>query len=145
MLFSLFVKTTFAGGFNLKSIGQVNTSGQQISHWWYVGLNPTITGEAVAGSAVTVSVDGVETSVTADEAGNWTYNPGTLSAGDHKIILTNSGSTISFTLTLGAENVDWGAVGSGSAETLPAAGVALPTVLLMSSGALFFLLAKRLI
>ena len=145
VLFSLFVKTAYAGGFNLTSIGKVNTSGQQISHWWYAGLTPVLTGEAVAGSVVTISIDGVEATATADSDGSWTYNPGELTGGDHSIILSNNGSTISFTLTLGTENVNWEAIGSGSAETLPAAGVALPTIILISSSVLFFLIAKRLI
>jgi len=146
VFFSLFTftKTAFAGGFNLKSIGQVNTSGQQISHWWYTGLTPKMTGEAVASSIVTVSVDGTESTVTADESGNWTYNPGTLTSGDHTIILTNSGSTISFTLTLGAENVDYAAIGSGSAETLPAAGATFPTLILLGVGGTLLLTAKKI-
>jgi hypothetical protein len=145
VLFSLFTKTVYAGGFNLKSIGQVNTSGQQISHWWYSGITPVLTGDAMAASTVTISIDGVAASVTADESGNWTYNPGSLTAGDHAIILTNNGATDNFTLTLGAENVDWNAVGSGSAETLPAAGVTFPTMTLISIGGIFLLTAKKLV
>lgn len=145
VLFCLSVKVALAGGFNLKSIGSVTTSGQQISHWWYTGLNPVLTGDAVAGSTVTISIDGTENSVTADAAGAWTYNPGTLTAGDHAIILTNNGVIINFTLTLGAENVDYAAIGSGSGETLPAAGVALPTMILLSSGGILFLAAKKLV
>jgi len=140
----LFTKTALAGGFNLKSIGPVNTDGRQISHWWYAGLTPVMSGEAVAGNTVTVSIDGVETAATVTDS-TWTYNPGALAAGDHAIILTSGGSTISFTLTLGAENVDWAAVGSGSAQTLPTVGVILPTIMLMGSSGLFFLVAKKLI
>ena len=144
VLFSLFAKTVYAGGFNLTSIGKVNTSGQQISHWWYSGLTPVMTGEVVAGNTVTVSIDGVGTAATVVDS-SWTYNPGALTTGDHTVILTSGGSTISFTLTLGAENVNWEAIGSGSVQTLPAAGVVFPTIILMSSGALFFFVAKRLI
>jgi len=144
IIFSLFVKTAYAGGFNLKSIGPVNTDGQQISHWWYAGLTPVMNGEVVTGNTVMVSIDGVETAATVTDS-TWTYNPGALTTGDHKIILTSGGSTISFTLTLGAENVDWNAVGSGSAQTLPTVGVILPTIILMSSSGLFFLVAKKLI
>ena len=142
--FLLFAKTASAGGFNLKSIGPVNTDGQQISHWWYAGLTPTMNGEVVTGNTVTVSIDGVESAATVTDS-TWTYNPGALTAGDHTIILTSGGSTISFTLTLGTENVNWNAVGSGSAETLPTVGVILPTIILMSSSGLFFLVAKKLI
>ena len=145
VIFSLFTKTVYAGGFNLKSIGQVNTDGQQISHWWYAGLTPILVGEATALNEVTVSIDGIENKTTADTSGNWTYNPGSLTSGDHAIILISDGSTISFTLTLGAENVDYAAIGSGSAETLPTAGVTFPTVILISIGGLLFLTARKLV
>lgn len=143
-ILALSVRTAWAGGFNLKSIGQVNTSGRQISHWWYSGSTPVMIGEAVAGSTVTISIDGTENTVTADGSGNWTYNPGSLADGDHAVILKSDGSTITFTLTMGANNVNWDAVGSGSGETLPAAGVAWPTIILLSSGGMLFLVAKKL-
>ena len=140
------VKMTMAAGFSLTSIGTVTTNSQRISHWWYTGLSPVLSGEAPAGSTVTISIDGTESTTTSDSSGAWTYNPGALTAGDHAIILTNDGSTINFTLTLGSENVDWAAISSGSSEsaTLPATGVALPTVILLSSGGVLFLAAKKL-
>ena len=143
VFFSLFVKTAYAGGFNLTSIGQVNTSGQQISHWWYSGSTPIMTGEVVTGNTVTVSIDGIEATATVTDS-SWTYNPGSLTAGDHTIILTSGGSTINFTLTLGTENVNWEAIGKGSGETLPAAGVTFPTVALIGLAGLFFLTARKL-
>ena len=144
MLSFLFTKTALAGGFNLKSIGQVDTSGQEISHWWYSGLTPSMTGEAVVSSVVTISIDGTETTTTTDESGNWAYNPGTLTSGDHQIVLTNSGSTINFTLTLGAENVNYTAISSGSTEALPTAGVIFPTVILLGVAGVLFLTAKKI-
>lgn len=144
VIFCLSTRLALAGGFNLKSIGSVSTGGQQISHWWYTGLNPVFIGEAIAGSEVNISVDGTNASTTADGSGNWTYNAGTLTGGDHKIILTSGGSTISFTLTLGAENVDYDAVNKGNVETLPAAGTYFPTLILLSAGGFLFLTARRL-
>ena len=123
-----------AGGFNLKSIGQLSTEGKQISHWWYSGSSPVLSGEAAAGANVLVKIDGEENTVSADESGNWSYNPGNLADGDHEIVLTSDGSNISFTLTMGAENVDWGSVESGSGEALPAAGTGWPTVVLLVFG-----------
>lgn len=134
-----------ASGFNLTSIGSVDTSGRQISHWWYSGSTPVLTGEAPSGSTVTISIDGSEGTVVADGNNDWTYSPGTLSAGDHNVVITNNGSTISFTLTMGAENVDWDAVNSAAGtSTLPTVGVVFPTVLLSSSGVGLVALAKRL-
>lgn len=148
ILISLFIfstKDTLAGGFNLKSIGRVDTSGRQISHWWYSGSVATMIGEATAGDIITVSIDGQDGTTTADGEGNWTYTPASLDGGDHSVVLTSgSGSTIKFTLTMGAENVDWDAVGSGETETLPAAGVAFPTIALIMLGSGFGLTAKKL-
>ena len=139
------LKTTrvLASGFNLKSIGSVDTSGRQISHWWYAGAVPVFTGEAPSGSTVTISVDGSEGSVTAGGSNDWSYSPGSLADGDHKVIITNNGSTISFTLTMGAENVNWDVVNSDAdTSTLPTVGVVFPTALLSSVGLGLVVLAK---
>jgi hypothetical protein len=134
-----------ASGFNLKSIGSVDTSGRQISHWWYTGSTPVMVGEAPSGSTVTISVDGTEGSVTAGGNNDWSYSLGSLSGGDHSVVITNNGSTISFTLTMGAENVNWDAVNADAGTTtLPTVGIILPTILLSSTGAGLMLGAKKL-
>lgn len=148
LFFELNTTVALASGFNLKSIGSVDTSGRQISHWWYAGSVPVLTGEAPAGSTVTISVDGVEGSVTAGDSNDWSYSPGSLSDGDHSVVITNNGSTINFTLTMGKENVNWEAVNSSvNTSTLPTVGIILPTTLLSSVGlslvALSRILAKR--
>lgn len=131
----LFSEKVLAGGFNLKSIGKVDTSGRQISQWWYSGSQPTFSGEATSGGSVTVSIDGVEDTATVNESGNWTYSPSALSDGDHQVVLSSSGSEISFTLTTGVNNVNWDAVNSDSGtEVLPAAGIAWPGILLLITG-----------
>ena len=144
ILFLFSGNDVLAGGFNLKSIGSVDTSGRQISHWWYTGSVATMNGEAAAGETVTVSINGTEATTTADSEGNWTYVLEALTDGDHEIKLTSGGSTISFTLTMGTENVDWDAVNSGGGETLPAAGVLFPTLGLSMIGGVFVLISKKL-
>jgi hypothetical protein len=139
------VNKVFAGGFNLKSIGQVDTSGREISHWWYSGSSAVMKGEAAASSTVTVSVDGTDGTATADGDGNWTYSPASLADGDHEVVLTNSGSTIKFTLTTGVSNVNWDAVDKDAGTTtLPTAGVTFPTIALMMVGGSLVLVAKKL-
>ena len=143
LLFGL-KNNVLASGFNLKSIGSVDTSGRQISHWWYSGSTPVFTGEAPSGSTVTISVDGIEGSVTAGGSNDWSYSAGALSDGDYSVIITNNGSTISFTLTMGTENVNWDAVNSGTSETLPTVGIIMPTILLSSTGLGLVLGARKL-
>jgi len=144
IFFCLSTKLVFAGGFNLKSIGSVSTGGQQISHWWCSGLSPVFVGEAVAGSEVNISIDGTSANTTADGSGSWMYSTEALTSGDHKIVLISGGSTISFTLTLGTENVDYEAVNKGNVETLPTAGIYFPTLILLGVGGFLFLTAKKL-
>lgn len=144
ILFLFSRNDVLAGGFNLKSIGSVDTSGRQISHWWYTGSMATMNGEAAAGETVTISIDGNESTTTADDEGNWTYTPESLGDGDHEITLTSGGSTISFTLTLGTENVNWDTVNNGDGEAMPAAGVLFPTLCLTSLGGIFVLISKKI-
>ncbi len=127
--------SVFASGFNLKSIGGVNTDGKAYGQWYHTSLQPTLSGEAPAESTVKIIVNGDEYSVNADENGNWSWTPPeALADGDNSITLTNNESEISFILTLGADNVDWDAVGSGGGETLPTVGIAAPTISLLAGG-----------
>ena len=145
-LFGLSTNKVLASGFNLKSIGSVNTSGRQISHWWYSSSNPTFVGEAPSGSTVIINVDGSETSVTADGSNNWSYSTGSLSNGDHSVSISNNGSTISFTLTAGAENVNWDTVNADAGTTtLPTVGIVIPTMIFSGTGAGLVILAKRIL
>lgn len=125
-----------AGGFNLTSIGGVDTSGRQLSQWWYSGSSPVFIGEAGAGASVEIDIDREKGSAVADDSGNWSYSSPSLSDGDHQVLLTSSESTISFTLTTGVENVNWDAVNSDSGtEALPAAGIIWPGLIVLITGA----------
>lgn len=133
----LFLGTeVLASGFNLKSIGEVDTSGRQISQWWYSGSAPIFKGEAGAGSSVEIDIDGEKGTAVTDESGNWSYSSPSLSDGDHQIALSNSESKSNFTLTTGVDNVNWDAVNSDSgSEALPAAGIIWPGLIVLLTGA----------
>lgn len=125
----------YGSGFNLKSIGEVETGGQQISHWWYTGTKPVFHGEATPNTEVVVDIDGTALQINADSSGNWDFAPTSeLDAGDHQVSLKSGGSEINFTLTTGSGNVNWDAVGSGSASTLPTVGTVFPTIFLLIGG-----------
>jgi hypothetical protein len=125
----------YASGFNLKSISEVDTGGRQISRWWYSGTKPVFHGEATPNAEVIIDIDGNAMQINADSSGNWDFAPvAELSAGDHQVSLKSGGSEINFTLTLGVDNVDWNAVGSGSAQTMPTAGNSWPTIMLFVGG-----------
>lgn len=141
--FFLFPSIAFAAGFNVQSISGVSVGGKQISQWWNTSLTPVIVGEAPTGTNVIVNIDGSETTVVSDASGNWTHTPN-LTAGDHQVTLTNSDSTLSFTLTVGTDNVNWEEAGKSVTDTLPAVGVILPTMLLFGTGSTVLLLFKKL-
>jgi len=137
-------KSVLASGFHISSIAGVDTGGQMLSHWWNSNLQPTFRGEALPGEDILVDIDGTSVSIAADSSGDWVYTPASaLTTGDHSVTFTSSESTISFTLTLGSENVDWDAVGSGASETLPTVGFFLPTLLLAGAGSGLIILAKK--
>ena len=136
--------SVFASGFNLKSIGGVNTDGKLYDQWWYSGLQPTLSGEAPADSSVEIVIGSGSYQATTDESGNWNFAiPEPLATGDHQVSLTNSDSTISFTLTLGANDVDWQTVGSSSAQSLPTVGIIFPTLFFLAAGGGMIIVSKK--
>lgn len=143
----IFVSPIFASGFTIDFIGNSSTGGRAISRWWYTSANPKLSGAAVAGSTVNITIDENSSSTTADESGSWSYTPSTLENGDHNIMLENNGSEIKFTLAIGSENIDWNAVGSsGSTDSsLPAAGVPLPAAIMLITGGIMFFVGKGIL
>ena len=97
--FNLF--STLAASLSLNAIGNLNTEGKTYSEWWYTGTSPTLKGTAEAGETVTVSVDGEESEVTADDSGDWTYFHEGFSEGDYEVSLSSGDDSYSFTLHLG--------------------------------------------
>jgi hypothetical protein len=105
-----------------------------------------MTGEAAPDSSVNITVDESVAAAVADSSGNWTFDPGDLTEGDHSITLENNGSTIKFTLTLGKDKVDWDAIEKGGDGTsLPTAGVTTPTILLLVLGAVMILGSGKIV
>ncbi len=135
-----------AGTFHLESIGGVDTGGKQPTKWWHTSLRPTIKGEATPVGYVTVDIDGTSSQAEVDSSGDWSFTPtADLSSGNHTVTLTNSGSEIKFTLTLGTDQVDWTAVAAGNVSTLPAVGTGWPTILMLVLGVSLVITGRRFI
>jgi len=130
-----FSPSVLAAGFQLKSVGGLNTEGATLSHLWYSNSSVTFTGTALGNATVTATIDGTTNTATADASGNWSYST-TLAEGDHQISFSSDGSTISFTLTIGQPPAD---IGSLPTATTPTAGNATPTIIFLSSGGLLIL------
>jgi|APSaa5957512622_1039677.scaffolds.fasta_scaffold40390_2 hypothetical protein len=92
----------FASGFQLKNIGGLDTKGMAYTEWWYSTENPSLSGITSVGDSVSVTIDGTASSATVDASGNWSYNPTTLTAGDHTVSITGGAGSTSFTLHVGS-------------------------------------------
>jgi len=103
----VFLSTTvlvFASGFQLKTIGGLNTIGKLYDHWWYSNGQPTFAGEGVSASEVVATIDGTVQNITVDENSLWSFTPAqSLANGDHQISFSSNESVISFTLTIGGD------------------------------------------
>jgi len=123
----------FAAGFQLESIGSLNTTGYQYPEWWYSSDHPTLNGITTANSTITITINDHSESVTADEQGNWTF-PTTLTTGDHTITLSSDAGSYHFTLHLNSAMP--AGVSTPSATTQPVAGNLHLTLLLFFLGLL---------
>lgn len=144
LIWGIFIIPVHASGFNLKSIGGVDTDGKLYSTWYHTQLQPTFAGEAQTSSEVDIKIDDQTYTAEADENGSWTWTPPeALSVGEHTVVLTNQESEISFSLVLGEENVNWDEV-SETGEALPTVGIIEPTLILLTSGGILVALRKLL-
>ena len=130
VIFLLLPVKIYAGGFYLKTIGDMTVEGTAYPQYWYSGTNVTLAGVAPAGDTVTVEIDGTSESVTSDELNSWTYSA-VLTEGDHIVTLTTASSNpYTFTLTIGQAPEGIGGI-SATASGMPIAGVGTPTIVLL--------------
>ncbi len=140
-----FIGSALASGFSLDSIGSLETSGKQYDHWWYSDLQPTLSGTALAGSIIDITINSQTSQTTADGGGIWSWTPSSpLNSGDNTITLTNNQSVISFVLTLGQENFSaMPETSTSSSEGIPSVGFVLPTLGLLGIGTGLLMLSKK--
>ena len=131
----IFISSVLASGFQLKTIGALDVDGVTTNHIWYTNGNITFTGIAIPNSEIEVSVDGTIQKINADSSGNWIFRA-SLAEGDHNLVFTSGGSSISKTLTVGnvPENI-----GSLPKASTPTVGNIYPTMILLLLGGGFFL------
>lgn len=144
LIFFFFPLTVLAADFQLTYIGTLATEGKNYSQWWYSSPQLTLKGTGTVGVNVEIKIDEVNTSVTVDEDSLWAFTPaGALTEGDHQVILTSEGNTISFVLTIGEKSTG----ASLDATTAPEATASLPvagninyTLAVLILGGIFFFL-----
>lgn len=118
--FLLLPVTALAAGFQLTAIGAMDVTGATSTKWWYSTDNPALAGTATANSTVTITIDSVASTTTADASGVWSYTPTALTAGDHSVELSADAGSQSFTLTIGDIPAN---VSAPTTSDLPVAGV----------------------
>lgn len=147
LLSTVFVGNVIAASLALSSVGTSSTAGLTFSTWTHEGENPVLIGEATSGASVSIKVDDLTSTVTADASGEWTYTPTTLIVGTYQITITSGVESIAFTLNITdgvasttgtiAPTIDTGKGGvSTETETLPESGSAEQTLLLLTGGLL---------
>jgi len=140
ILFGLFVFCATAANaqvptLSVTSIGTIDVEGELLTAYTYTSENPTIRGTANPSEDVTITVDGVAYTVTANSSGIWTYTPSTLLDGDaYDIVIQSEATSIGFALTITE-------VGVGDVDdvvettaTLPDTGIGDYTFLLALGG-----------
>jgi hypothetical protein len=100
LFITLFAFRVSAATLTLDKIGALNTDGKVYSEWWYTGTDPVLMGKAAAGKSVSIKVGESTGSATANAEGAWTYYLDA-GSGDHNIVITSEGETLSFVLHLG--------------------------------------------
>lgn len=138
------VTPAFAAGLAVTSIGSLDTStGTFYSAWWYTKENPALSGTASPSATVTISIDGVEATTTANTLGTWSYTPTTLTTGNHAVVITSETETVSFSIEIGSEvstttttTVPLQTSTNSGTTTLPDSGVGLYTILAVVGGML---------
>ena len=145
LLFSLTLATpVFAAELAVTSIGSLDTStGTFYDAWWYTTENPTLAGTAAASSTVTITIDTIDYIAAADTLGNWSYQPTTLTTGDHTVSITDGVGTVVFSLAIGSDTATTTDTiplqtstdsASSKGGTLPDSGVGSLTVFLALGG-----------
>lgn len=139
-------QAAFAGTFQLKNIGALQTQGVLYNKWYYTGAQPTFYGEGLAGEEVAITADGESSTTTVNTNNEWSFTPAApLSAGEHSLSFSSAGSTIEFTLAIGTDIPE--GITAPEAASTPVAGGILPTLLATSLGSFFlgasFLIRKK--
>lgn len=133
----------WASALTLNTIGaSQTTNGNPGTQWWYTGQNPILGGTANPGSTVTITINGATNTATANDQGNWTFTPTTLTTGDHVIAISADGQNINFTLYTGQTQpatTTTTSTNSATTQTLPVSGAFETTLLLILGGGLLIL------
>ncbi|MEX2028309.1 MAG: hypothetical protein WD988_02305 [Candidatus Curtissbacteria bacterium] len=135
IVLSLFVVTCVPGSV-IAGSGLVSSVGgatfiQGASQFWVTSQTPAFSGVASAGANISGTVGAQGVAATADSSGNWSWVPQEVLAGDNAVSITDGTATVNFTLTIGDVPAN---IASASAASLPPAGYANPTLILLIGG-----------
>lgn len=122
-------QTVVAATLKLTKIGESTTEGQTFRSWVYQGLNPKFEGVTTPDAQVSITLNNANNKVSADAAGGWSFQPTTLIAGQHEVLIGSDGEEIAFTLT-----IDDGSSASATQSTTSSAVTSTSSAVTTSSG-----------
>jgi len=136
IIFSFLITfSAFAGSGLVSSIGGA-TFIQGAKHFYVSSARPAFSGITIASGTVDITINDTKNGVTADASGDWSYTPAADLSGDNEIVVADTSTSASFTLTIGALPES---IASAAGSTLAPAGSLNPTLVFGGFGILLFL------
>ncbi len=123
--FWLVVKPVMAATLSLDAIGEDSVEGTVFTSWTYADVNPILMGKASPNASVSIKIDDLTNTVTADTSGEWTFIPTTLTDGTYTIIITSGVESMTFDLSIGATSTTTSS--STTTSTTTTTPTAIPT------------------
>ena len=137
----LFWKSAQAAFLVLTRIGTLSTGGVIYSTWTYTGISaPDLAGTATPSATVTVTVNGLIATTSADVSGNWTVTPTNILEGSNSISITSGNEAIDFILAFSLTMVP---TPTATPSSLPEAGVMVWPLGLIAAGLTVFFAGRR--
>lgn len=135
----LFTTKVKAAALQITALGTIDVSGLDLggslTTYTYSGGTFALAGLASPSAVISVTVDDVSQTATADEEGSWSTLISSLIEGQHQFNISSNAETLDFILTIGADGTasgDLETVATTSTSTLPNAGSTTTSMLFLA-------------
>ncbi|HNV44944.1 MAG TPA: hypothetical protein PLX28_01120 [Candidatus Woesebacteria bacterium] len=140
IIFPLFFSSKVrAAALQITAIGTMDVSnldlGGSLKEYNYSGGTFALTGLASPSAVISITIDDLTRTATADEEGSWSTLISSLSEGEHQFDLSTATETLDFVLTIGNSSTASGnleTVATTSTTTLPNAGSTTVSLLFLA-------------
>jgi hypothetical protein len=149
-----FIQKASASSLQITGLGSMDVSGLDLGgslkSYTYSNGTFNLVGLASPSASISIVIDDVTQTATADAEGSWSNSVSSLIEGDHQFSLLSGDEELDFVLTIGSTVEATGSEeATGTSETLPAAGSITTSIIflalaLLSVGLGFAIQTKRL-